>query len=452
MKTRKILPGRTWPQLVLLLLAIPLLGACTTLEPLPPAGPSVELQVQTQTVDDVTVSVAILDDDQAQRRFGVDLGGRDLQAVWLRIENHSPQKLWLLVAALDPSYYSADEAAFMFRTTVRPGELDALRQRFRDATVRYMVEPGSIDEGHLLVSRAEGGRYVNVELAGHELLLRFGFAVPLPDGDFDYERLQTERIYADHPPRDLDEERLRAWLESLPCCAQDADGKDEGDPLNIAIIGNREQLLTAVARSGWSFTHRITLKSIQREIGAAIANSEYAVAPVSALYAFGRKQDLALQRARSSIAQRNHMRLWLAPVTYRGRPVWIGQVSRDIGVKFTDQSITLTTHVIDPAVDEAREYLLQSLLTRESVERFGFLRATAPAPVEQPRRNLTGDPYFTDGLRLVVLLADEPVPPERARNLHWEEATGPIAPIQEPEIYGQQLPQPDDGAPGRQER
>ena len=425
--------ARAVARLALLLPALSMvaLGGCTGLAPLSPAGPPPALQVQTETVQDVTVSAAVLDDGQAEARYGVDLAGQDLQAVWLRIENRSPQRLWLLVAALDPSYYSADEAAFMFRSSIRPADMDALRQRFRDATIPYMLEPGSVNEGHLIVSRAEGGRYVNVELAGHERLLRFGFAVVLPDGDFDYERLKVERIYADQPPRDLEEGALRDWLEALPCCTSDADGKDEGDPLNVVIIGDREQLLTAVARSGWSFTHRITLRSIQRELGAAIANSEYAVAPVSSLYALGRKQDLALQRARSSIAQRNHMRLWLAPVTFRGRPVWVGQVSRDIGVKFTDKSATLTTHVIDPAVDEAREYLLQSLLTRQSVQRFGFVKAMAAAPVDGPRENLTDDPYFTDGLRLVVLLADEPVPPERARNLHWEEAVGPIAPQQQ---------------------
>ena len=416
-----VLPALSWIALV----------GCTGLAPLPAARPPPALQVQSETVQDVTVSVAVLDDGQAEARYGVDLADQDLQAVWLRIENGSPQRLWLLVAALDPSYYSADEAAFMFRTAIRPADMEALRQRFRDATIPYMLEPGSVNEGHLIVSRAEGGRYVNVELAGHERLLRFGFAVVLPDGDFDYERLKVERTYADQPPRDLEEGALRDWLEALPCCTHDADGEDEGDPLNVVINGDREQLLTAVARSGWSFTHRITLRSIQREIGAAIANSEYAVAPVSSLYAFGRKQDLALQRARRSIAQRNHMRLWLAPVTYRGRPVWVGQVSRDIGVKFTDKSATFTTHVIDPAVDEAREYLLQSLLTRQSVQRFGFVKSMEAAPVDTPRRNLTDDPYFTDGLRLVVILADEPVPPERARNLHWEEAAGPIAPQQQ---------------------
>jgi hypothetical protein len=64
------------------------------------------------------------------------------------------------------------------------------------------------------------------------------------------------------------------------------------------------------------------------------------------------------------------------------------------------------------------------------VARFGFVRAFDPVAPDSPRRNLTDDPYFTDGLRLVILLADEPVTPERARNLHWEEDAGPIAPGQ----------------------
>jgi len=34
-------------------------------------------------------------------------------------------------------------------------------------------------------------------------------------------------------------------------------------------------------------------------------------------------------------------------------------------------------------------------------------------------------PYFTDGLRLVVVLAQEPVPPHQARNFHWQELYGP---------------------------
>ncbi len=387
--------------------------------------------LQTRQVEEVTVSVGILSDEQAIARFGVDLSSGDMQALWVRIENDSPQRLWFLVAALDPAYYSPDEAAFMFRAAGSDSDAEQLRQRFRDSAMRLMLEPGSVNEGHILVPYTEGGRFVNVELVGHERRMRFGFAVLLPDGDFDYERLNPERIYADQGLPELGVDELRASLEGLPCCTSNADGDRPGDPLNLVIIGELDDVLVALARSGWSFTHRITFRTVRRELGAAIGGEPYPVAPVSPLYLFGRRHDFALQRARTSIAQRNHLRLWLAPFTFEGESVWVGQISRDIGIKLTGKSATLTTHVIDPAVDEAREYLLQSLLVHHAVRRFGFVRAFEPTPRDVPRLNLTDDQYFSDGLRLVVMLARDPLAPQRARNLHWEEAVGPIAPLQD---------------------
>jgi hypothetical protein len=77
-------------------------------------------------------------------------------------------------------------------------------------------------------------------------------------------------------------------------------------------------------------------------------------APISDLYLFGRRQDIALQKSRTIIDERNHMRLWLAPVRHQGRSVWVGQISRDVGVKLTGRLWPPTTHVIAPDVDDAR--------------------------------------------------------------------------------------------------
>ena len=74
--------------------------------------------------------------------------------------------------------------------------------------------------------------------------------------------------------------------------------------------------------------------------------------PVRPLFFFGRHQDFAMQRPRGSIPQRNHMRIWLAPVGHQGHLVWVAQLSRDIGVKPTWHSPFLMTHVIDPEIDE----------------------------------------------------------------------------------------------------
>lgn len=376
--------------------------------------------------------MAILTDEQAQLHFGADLGKEGLQALWVSVRNRSPGKLWFIRNTLDRDFYSADEAAILLKSQVPGSAYDMLRQSFRDESIRVLLRPESITEGFVFLPRKEGGRYIDVRLTGDAYEvgsrnsgrnaderaraamkireLRFGFAVPLPDGDFDYERLDTAHTYAGKELPDLDTNALRLTLQQLHCCATDADSEDNADPLNVVIVGESVDLLNSLSRSGWSFTHRITLRSVGRMIGSALLDEGYPVAPVSSLYAFDREQDFALQRARRSIAQRNHMRFWLAPFTHGGRQVWVGQISRDIGIKLSAKSPPLTTHVIDPEVDLAREYLLHSLLAEGFVEQFGFVRGSIAAPRAQPASNLTGDPYFSDGMRLVIMLSPDPLP------------------------------------------
>ena len=405
--------------------------------------------VKSKTIGDVGVSVSMLTDAQARQHFGVDLSRHDLQALWISVRNGSDRRLWFIRNMLDPDFYSAEEAALLVQGDVPKDARQHLHQLLRDESIRAQLAPRTVTEGFMFLPRVEGGRYVDIRLqsdayqednqvrdavasagtpaASSPRELRFDFALPLPDGDFDYERLDTSRIYGNTPLPDLTADELRSTLEQLPSCAMDADGEREGDPLNFVLVGESADVLNSLSRSGWSFTHRIDFRSVRREIGAAVAGTAYPVAPVSSLYVFGRKQDVALQRARRSISQRNHLRLWLAPYRFENRPVWIGQISRDIGVKVTPKSPTLTTHIIDPQVDTTREYLLHSLIAEGFVDRFGFVKGSAAGTPSQPRTNLTGDPYHSDGMRLVVILSAEPMPPDRIRSLLWEQSAAPIA-------------------------
>src|SRR4029450_10100043 len=56
--------------------------------------------------------------------------------------------------------------------------------------------------------------------------------------------------------------------------------------------------------------------------------------------------------------QSRHLRLWFTPLRFRGRDVYIGTISRDIGVYFTTRAWSLTTHAID-APDDADGRRLQ---------------------------------------------------------------------------------------------
>ena len=136
------------------------------------------------------------------------------------------------------------------------------------------------------------------------------------------------------------------------------------------------------------------------------------------MYVFGRYQDAALQKARDTIHERNHLRLWLAPVQFQGKFVWIGQISRDIGVRFTAR--TLITHKINPDMDETHSYLIQNLLYSQNLLKFAFVKGVGSASMESPRQNLAGDPYFTDGLRGVLWVSSQPVSLAKFECTGWE--------------------------------
>ncbi len=425
-----------------------LAGGCASWTYTPLGLPEGLRDVRTKSDDDVTVSVAILSDEEARRHFGLDLGKADVQAIWLHVRNASQHTLWFLRAVLDPDFYPADEVAVVAGKNLDKEDFEPARQRLRDESMDLKILAETSVHGFVFAPKALGGRYVDVRLVQDayeaelarqrarrsgtdaepvdDLEFRFGFALPLPDGIFDYERLDPDKTYAGRVLPDLDRDELRQRIEALPCCSTSADGDRDGDPLNMVIVGDSADVLNSLSRAGWSFTHRITARSVVRLVGAALNNNAYPVAPVSDLYAFGRKQDFALQRARTSIAQRNHMRLWLAPFTHHGQQVWVGQISRDIGIKLTPKAPSLTTHVIDPEVDQAREYLLQTLLAGGFVRAFGFASGSQYATRDAPALNLVNDPYFSDGTRLVVLLSPDPVPYPRVRSLLWRESAAPV--------------------------
>jgi hypothetical protein len=51
---------------------------------------------------------------------------------------------------------------------------------------------------------------------------------------------------------------------------------------------------------------------------------------------------------------------------------------------------------------------------------WGFVKGAEAAPYQEPRRNLTGDPYFTDGLRAVIELSSGAVSPANVIQKDWE--------------------------------
>lgn len=384
-------------------------------------------RTQTLTQDGVSVQLAVPTDVEVQSRIGVSLAQHGIQPIWIRIENTSALGYWLLPVAIDPNYFTADEAALIAREDLGAEDAARLTDKLRQSALPFFVPAGSVNQGYVYATHMRGGRFVDLKFSRPGSGIRMRFAVMLPTQGFDYERSPIRQLYAQvHTLPDLTLADARARIRELPCCTTREDDQGAGDPLNIVLVGRGEDVIAALTAGGWAFTEAITVDSIRRMIGAALADEPFLTAPVSALYLFGRPQDIALQRGRSKIAQRNHMRLWLAPFRCEGQPVWVGQVSRDIGVKVTPKSPTLTTHVIDPNVDEAREYVLQGLLNQEAVRWFAMVRGVGAAALDNPRYNLTDDPFFTDGMRAMIGVSSVPIQPRQLVNLNWNDSTDPI--------------------------
>jgi hypothetical protein len=252
----------------------------------------------------------------------------------------------------------------------------------------------------------EGTKSFNIDVIGDGEIRMMTFFVPVPGLKLDHYEVDIPGLYPEEALKHVSLQQLATELEGMPCCVRDKKGQGRGDPLNLVFIGEIEHIYYAFMRAGWDETETTYGASLLKTAASALMGGRYRYSPVSALYLFDRSQDFAMQRARRSIHERNHLRVWLTHLRYQGTPVWIGQISRDIGVHFTRR--TIITHKIDPDVDETREFLAEDLAYAQSVQGFSYVGGVGPAPYDEPRGNLSGDPYFTDGQRLVIWIAPQP--------------------------------------------
>jgi LssY C-terminus len=240
--------------------------------------------------------------------------------------------------------------------------------------------------------------------------------VPVPGLDVDYKRRPFEDLHAAGSLVDCNEAVLREHLHLQPQATTNRRATRPGDPVNLVVIADFGTILGAFG-ARWDETETLSLATCWKTARAFMLGSLYRYSPVSPLFLHDRSQDFALQRVRHNINQRLHLRLWQTPYRFKARQVWVGQVSRDIGVRFTTRAWNLTTHRIDPDVDEARDYVVADLLNCGHLEQLGYVEGVGACDRSAPRHNLTGDPYVTDGRRAVLALSSDQV---KTRIFAWQ--------------------------------
>jgi hypothetical protein len=191
-------------------------------------------------------------------------------------------------------------------------------------------------------------------------------------------------------------------LEDAPKTTLTAQGIP-GDPLNVGLIATEDDLVRAMLEAGWAPADPITLKSSLRIAGSVLLKRPYRDAPVSNLYVFGRRQDLAFEKpAGRSASRRHHVRFWWSNELGKGGvPLWIGAATFDRSVGISHRTGQVTHHIA-PDVDTERDGLVADLSKAGQVVRLFQVTGIGATLLG---RNGGGDRYYTDGELSVGILA-----------------------------------------------
>jgi hypothetical protein len=193
-------------------------------------------------------------------------------------------------------------------------------------------------------------------------------------------------------------ERRHPALDELPGITLTGD-KHPGDPINVALIGSEDEVKAIMKAAGWFPADPLGLRSDIKIAADTVLKRPYDEAPVSNLFLWGRKEDLAFEQpVGDDPRQRHHVRYWKsAKLDDQGRPLWAGSVTYDkrVGLSFTTGQVT---HHISGDVDAERDRLFDELKKTGDLASVqiidGFHKVLSG-------RNGGGDEWHTDG-RLFV--------------------------------------------------
>ena len=193
------------------------------------------------------------------------------------------------------------------------------------------------------------------------------------------------------------------------------------DPINIGIIGTRRELITTMEDAGWYVADPHSPRNIFRMVLAIIFGHSYNSAPVSSLYLFGRKQDIAFEiPIGATPSTRHHVRFWATTYdqpkkrldiksihwhnrrahVYGDSLLWVGAASLDVGINFIRHNLQLS-HMIHPNTNKEREMIVKQLKSSGHVEKISYIKLGNPYRLIN--RVLSGS-LHTDGRMATITL------------------------------------------------
>ncbi len=173
------------------------------------------------------------------------------------------------------------------------------------------------------------------------------------------------------------------------------------EPVSLVFVGTQSQLAGAFAAAGWTEAERPEPGNDISALWAGLTGANDPAGPVAPSFLADKPNVLAFsQEVVSSFDQRHHVRLWsTTDVTSNGQNVWLATASFDASVGLSHDNL-LPTHHIEPNIDAERDYLVASLAATGDVLSTQTFQLVPP----ESGTNFVGDPFFTDGSAVLLVL------------------------------------------------
>jgi hypothetical protein len=191
-------------------------------------------------------------------------------------------------------------------------------------------------------------------------------------------------------------------LEGRPMVTLTAAGIP-GDPINVGLVGSREEAIRALAAAGWYPADAVTFRTGIEIAGSVLFDRPYRDAPISPLFYEGDSQAFAFEKPVGESADRRHHVRFFATFGewQQARPVWLGSVTFDSGVGVSHYTGAITHHIA-PDIDSERALLIADLTKAGMLTEVYNVTGIGPTLFG---RNGGGDRYFTDGEVAVGMLS-----------------------------------------------
>lgn len=390
--------------LVLSMFYFALTGCATWQQPPEFDVSALRARAVTEEVKGIRLSATVLSAEDSKQMFGSNINETGVQPIWIEVDNRTTQTLWLLRPGTDPDIFSPLEVAWSFHAAFSSENNARLDDHFDALSFQNPIAPNSKQFGIIFTNPHQEIRLLNVDLLGQGQFFPFTLFLLIPDDSHGEHARASVKRFAETIADDYqDTASFRTMLEQLPCCATSADGTMSGDPINVILVGRLEDISAAMVRRGFRMR---------------ILDSD------NAQYLYGRPPDAVVRKTGQGGVPANWLRIWIAPLSYQGKSVFLVQAGRPVGGRFVvtvdkgeDEDKDLVLH---PNVDETRNLLIQDMMYSGGLGKVAFVTGVGETNQEKPRANLDGTTYYTDGLRTVMFFVTRPRAMSEVEFLDWQ--------------------------------